>query len=121
MAFLAGKGGGVTVGVAVWKLSSWTLDMQTDALDVTNFESSGYKENIAGLTSGRISARGPFDSTAMALTAGTSYTFTLEVSSTVSYTVTARVTNISTTTDVTRPVEVSITAESTGSFTASIA
>lgn len=121
MGFLAGKGGSVTVGTATWKLREWSLDMKTDASDVTNFSSSGYRENIAGLTGASLSASGPFDSTAMALTAGTSYSFTLAVSNTVNFSVSARVTNIRVTTNVDRAVEVSISAESTGSFTPAIA
>lgn len=121
MAFLSGKGGSVTVGTASWKLREWSLDMRTDASDVTNFSSSGYRENIAGLTGGSLSCSGPFDSTAMALTSGTSYSFTLGASNTVNFAVTARVTNIRISTTIERAVEVSITAETNGSFTAAIA
>lgn len=121
MGFLAGKSGGVTVGAAVWKLSEWGMDVQTEAIDVTNFESGGFKENIAGLTSAALTFKGKFDSTAMAMTTGTSYSFVLEASGSVSYTVTARVTSIRLTTNVVGAVEVEGAAESTGSFTPSIA
>ncbi len=121
MGFLAGMSGSVTVGTATWKLREWSLDMRTDASDVTNFSSSGYRENIAGLTGGSISASGPFDSTAMALTSGTSYSFVLGASATINFTVTARVTSIRVSTTVERAVEVNISAETTGSFTAAIA
>ncbi len=120
MAFLAGKSGGVSVAAAVWKLSEWTADMQTELVEVTNFESAGYHENIAGITKAEITAKGPFDSTAMALTAGTSYAFTLEASGAVTYAITARVSNIRLITNVAKAVEVEITATSTGSFTAAI-
>lgn len=69
----------------------------------------------------KITATGPFDSTAMALTSGTSYSITLGASATVTYAVTARVTNIKLITDVTKAVMVEVTAVSTGSFTPSIA
>ena len=71
MAFLSGKSGSVTVANASWKLREWSLDMRTDASDVTNFSSSGYRENIAGLTGGSLSMSGPYDSASMALTSGT--------------------------------------------------
>ena len=120
MGFLAGKSGIITIGAATWKLSDWTIDMQTDALDVTNFSSGGAKENIAGLLSGKISASGAYDSASMALTSGTSYAFVLSMVSGTAITVTARVTNIQIKTDVKDAVRVSITAESTATFTAAI-
>lgn len=121
MAQLAGKSGYVALGNTNYAFSMWTADFNTDAVDVTNFSSSGYHENIAGLTGAKITARGPFNSTAMAVTSGTSYAFTLGASGSVTYAVTARVTAIKLTTDVTKAVEVEISAESTGTFTAAIA
>jgi hypothetical protein len=120
MAFLAGKSGGITIGGATWKLSEWAVDMQSEAVDVTNFESAGYVENIAGLTKATITAKGKFDSTLMGATAGTSYAFSLEASGSLAYAVTARITSIKLVTEVSKAVEVEVTAESNGSFTASI-
>lgn len=120
MAFYSGKDGSFKVGAAAWRLREWTLDMDTAAVDTTNFESGGFKENIAGLTGGTITARGPYDSAAMALTSGTSYTVTLTVGGLIDFAVPARVTKISLTTNVEGKAEVSITAETNGSFTASI-
>jgi hypothetical protein len=120
MAFLSGKSGSVTVANASWKLREWSLDMRTDASDVTNFSSSGYRENIAGLTGGSLSMSGPYDSASMALTSGTSYSITLAASNTINFAVTARITNIRVSTSVERAVEVSVSAETTGSFTAAI-
>ena len=121
MAFLAGKAGSIQLAGTDYAFASWTADFKVEASDVTNFTSSGFKENIAGLGSATISARGAFNSAAMAVTAGNSYVFTLKASSTVSYSVTARVTSIKITTDVTKPVDVDISAESNGVFTPSIA
>lgn len=121
MATLAGKSGSINLGAAAYAFREWTVDMQTDAIDVTSFSSSGYKENIAGLTSAKISARGPFNSTAMAVTAGSSYAFVLFASGSVSYSINARITSIRVVTEVSKAVEVDISAESTGSFTAAIA
>jgi predicted secreted protein len=121
MAQLAGKSGNFTVGASAWELSEWTMDMATEAVDITNFNSGGYREVIAGLTDAKITARGPFNSTAMALTSGTSYSLVLAVSGSVSYSVTALVTNIKLVTEVSKAVMVEVSAVSNGSFTASIA
>jgi hypothetical protein len=121
MAFYAGKTGSVTVGAAVWKLSEWTLDFETDIVDVSNFASSGYRENVAGLTKATITGKGPFDSGSMALTSGTQYSITLGLNSGgVTFVIPARVGKISLATNVEGKPEVSFTAESTGTITAAI-
>lgn len=120
MGFLAGKTGGVTVGAAVWKLDQWTLDMGGELSDVSNFTSGGYEENIDGFTGATIEASGPYDNTAMAMTKGTSYSFTLTLGTGVTIVVTARVKNIRVMTKVKDATRVSFTARSTGSFTPAI-
>jgi hypothetical protein len=120
MAVLAGKSGAISLGGTAYAFGKWTADMSADILDVTVFTSSGYKANIAGLVGAKITADGPFNSTAMALTAGNSYAFVLTMDSGVTLTVTARVGNINVVTDVKDAVRVSISAESTGSFTAAL-
>jgi len=121
MATLAGKSGSISIGGNAFALSDWSIDMATEIVDTTVFTSGGAKENIAGLLSGKISASGPFNSTAMAIVSGTSYAFVLTMASGVAITVTARVSNINVKTDVKDAVRVNITAESNGSFTASLA
>lgn len=120
MGFLAGKSGGLLVGAAEWKVNEWTIDMGGELSDVTNFASGGYKENIDALTGANITFSGPFDSTAMTIAKGTSYSLTLKLSASVSISVTARVKNINVRTKVDDAVRVQITAESTGSFTAGL-
>jgi len=120
MAQLAGKGGSIAFGASNLALREWTLDMRVDPIDVTNFDSAGFKENIAGLTSAAISARGPYNQGSMAVTAGSSYAFNLRVNSTTGFAVTARVTSVRLVTGADNAVQVDISAESTGSFTAAI-
>lgn len=121
MATLAGKSGYIAIGANTnFAFAMWTGDISTDALDTTTFSSGGYKENIAGLTGMKISARGPYNNTAMGLTSGNSYAVTLGMSASVTLTCTARLETISITTDVSKPVEVNISMQSTGSFTAAI-
>lgn len=120
MPVIAGKAGTVGVGASNYTFSSWTLDMKTDAVDTTSFDDGGYKTNVAGLTGATISARGPYNVSSTAMSAGTTYSFNLRVNSTVGFTMTARVTSLRVVTDVSRAVELEIAAESTGSFSASI-
>lgn len=121
MATLAGKSGYIALGNTNYAFASWTADITTDAIDTTSFGSAGFRENLAGLTGAKVSARGPYNNTAMALASGSSYAFVLGMSASVTFNTTARIDSISVSTDVTKAVEVSITAQSTGSFTASIA
>lgn len=121
MAQLAGKSGSIGFGASNFALREWTVDMRIDPIDTTNFDSAGYKENIAGLIGATISARGPYNQGAMAVTGGSSYAFNLRVNSTTGFAVTARVTSIRLVTGVDNAVQVDISAESTGSFTAAIA
>ena len=120
MAFHAGKTGRVTVGVANWKLNRWEADIRTDIVDTTNFESGGFKENIAGLQYASITASGPYDAGSMAMTSGTSYSFTLQIGTGITFTITARVASIRVGTEVADKGTVTVTAESTGTFTPSI-
>ena len=46
---IAGFGGAVKVeGENVAEISNWSLDLDADDIDVTNFDSDGWKEYIAG-------------------------------------------------------------------------
>ena len=121
MAFLAGKSADVVIGSTSYKFEEWRATFKTDIIEVTNFGSSGYAENIAGVTSATVSLKGKLDSTAMAFTAGTSYTLILKASSGVTYTVAARLETIEQTVNVKGAVEVVLNFTSTGSYTAAIA
>jgi len=47
---LSGKSGSVYIGAnKVAEISKWSLDCKADNLDVTNFDSQGWKEFLAGL------------------------------------------------------------------------
>src|SRR6185312_16571778 len=103
MGQLAGKSGYAALGNSNFAFSSWTADVQVDVLDITNFTSGGFKENIAGLAGAKITARGPYNSGAMAITAGSTYAMVLGMSASVTFNTTARIETISVTTDVTKP------------------
>ena len=121
MAFLAGKSADVVIGVTSYKFKDWRASMKGDIIDVSNFSSGGYRENIAGLVGATITLKGHLDSTAMAFTVTTSYTLLLKSSAGVTLTVTARLETIDHGAPVEGAVEVTLTFQSTGAFTAAIA
>lgn len=64
MAKVTGKDGGVYIGAnKIAELSNWSLDMGADDVDVTSFDSEGWKEFLAGLKEWSGSAEGNFDPT----------------------------------------------------------
>lgn len=47
---IAGKDGSVYIGTnKVAEISSWSLDLGADDIDITSFDSAGWKEFLAGL------------------------------------------------------------------------
>ena len=58
---IAGYGGGVYVGESkVAEIANWSLDLGADDIDVTSFDSQGWKEYLAGLKEWSGSAEGNF-------------------------------------------------------------
>ena len=80
MAVITGKDGSVAVGSAgsevnVSQVTSWSISIEADTLEFTNFDSSGWKENKGSLKSWSGSLEGIAD---------TAQTATLDLGSTVS-------------------------------------
>lgn len=47
---IVGYGGGVYIGTnKVAEIANWSLDMYADDIDITSFDSNGWKEYLAGL------------------------------------------------------------------------
>jgi len=69
MAYYAGKTGFVTVdafagpGVRI-PLEEWSLELEVEEVDATNFESYGMNSIMSGIRGGTISASGPYESVA---------------------------------------------------------
>ena len=91
---LAGKGGAVKLSAnKVAEISNWSLDLGADDIDITSFDSNGWKEYLAGLKewSGSIEGNLKTGDTngqkaiLQAWLAGTPLTFTFEVSSGVTF------------------------------------
>ncbi|MBA7552994.1 hypothetical protein ES705_45575 [subsurface metagenome] len=79
MAEIHGKGGSVTSSGGNTTVNSWTLSYVGDAVECTNFDSTGGREYIAGLT-GWSGSYDCFFSTGNTLTPGNSKSIRLTVS-----------------------------------------
>lgn len=62
---IAGYGGGVYIGdttpTKVAEIANWSLDMSADDIDITSFDSGGWKENMQGLKEWSGSFEGNFE------------------------------------------------------------
>ena len=92
---VTGTGGAVKISTnKVAEIANWSLDLGADDIDVTSFDSNGWKEFLAGLREWSGSCEGNFDSTdtngqkaiLQAWLNGNELAFTFEVSSGVSFT-----------------------------------
>jgi predicted secreted protein len=91
---LTGKSGAVKLGAnKIAEISNWSLDLGADDIDITSFDSQGWKEYLAGLKEWSGSIEGnlkPDDTNGQkailnAWLSGEKLTFTFEVSSDVSF------------------------------------
>ena len=91
---ITGTGGAVKLGTnKIAEISNWSLDLGADDIDITSFDSEGWKEYLAGLREWSGSIEGNFDSTDTAgqkaiLNAwlnGTKLSFVFEVSNGVTF------------------------------------
>jgi predicted secreted protein len=91
---VTGKSGAVKLGAnKIAEISNWSLDLGADDIDITSFDSNGWKEYLAGLKEWSGSIEGNFkpndtNGQKAILTAwlnGTALTFTFEVSSGVTF------------------------------------
>lgn len=92
---LAGKGGAVKLGAnKIAEISNWSLDLGADDIEITSFDSNGWKEYLAGLKEWSGSIEGNLKTTDTngqkailnAWLNGTKLSFTFEVSSGVTFT-----------------------------------
>lgn len=62
---IAGFGGGVYIGdttpIKVAEIANWSLDMSSDDIDITSFDSNGWKEFMQGLKEWSGSFEGNFE------------------------------------------------------------
>lgn len=60
----AGKSGSVTIGGTAKPLAEWTVEIDGDPIDYTNFTSSGWRQFVCGLKKATIKASGPYNGVA---------------------------------------------------------
>ena len=61
---VTGTGGAVKISTnKVAEIENWSLDLGADDIDITSFDSNGWKEYLAGLREWSGSCEGNFDST----------------------------------------------------------
>jgi len=91
---VTGTGGAVKISTnKVAEIENWSLDLGADDIDITSFDSNGWKEYLAGLREWSGSCEGNFDSTDTsgqkailnAWLAGNKLEFTFVVSDSVSF------------------------------------
>ena len=76
--YYSGKAAVITINAVSHDAATWSMTISVEAVDVTNFLSSGCVENVAGLASMEITVSGPYTSVT-ALTVGASVTVAPEV------------------------------------------
>lgn len=77
MPFYAGKGGSFLIGATAYPMDTWSISVETDEVEVTNFQSSGQKALISGIQGGSVSSSGPYNG--VAITSGSIANFTFGV------------------------------------------
>ena len=75
MAFYAGKNATLSIGGVAYPMDTWSIAIETDEVEVTNFQSSGQKSLIAGIQGGTVSASGPYNGSAPVSGALAQFTF----------------------------------------------
>jgi hypothetical protein len=64
MAYYAGKTGFLNIATVAQPLEEWSLELETEEVEFTNFESFGMKSILGGIRGGTVSGSGVMDSVA---------------------------------------------------------
>ena len=64
MAYYAGKTGFLNIAGVAQPLEEWSLELETEEVEFTNFESFGMKSVLGGIRGGTVSGSGVMDSVA---------------------------------------------------------
>ena len=62
MAYYAGKTGFLNIAGVAQPLEEWSLELETEEVEFTNFESFGMKSVLGGIRGGTVSGSGVMDS-----------------------------------------------------------
>jgi predicted secreted protein len=117
---ITGENGGVSVdggSSTLADLDSWTINENADTLETTDFDSSGEREYLAGLTDWDGSFSGRWEpSQAGAVTVGSTVTLQLDLNTTYNYSGSAIITGKSVDTNVDGTVDVSYDFQGTATL-----
>lgn len=120
MPYLSGKTGFVLVAGTAFAFGKWRLSISVGKPKVTNFKTSPYQALVSGIYAGKLTLDGPYEATAMPLTAGGEYLFTLGWTAALNIQVTCII-DLDLTNDVEDAPRVSVSGESDGIFGIAIA
>jgi hypothetical protein len=118
--YYAGKTANIVWNAVSLPLSQWSMTLKSEAVDVTNFNSAGFKESIDGLGEAEITASGPYSGHPLGITAGDRQSLTVNVNTTgpIGFTfTTAQCTQAKISADVKGAVQCEYTFVSSGSIT----
>jgi len=79
--YFAGKTASIVWNSVTLPLSQWSMTLKSEAVDVTNFNSGGFKESIDGLSEAEITASGPYSGAPLGVTPGQRAALTVNVNS----------------------------------------
>jgi hypothetical protein len=121
MAFYPGRASSVTISASARPYNQFDLDFNAEIVDTTNFTSSGYQENVTGITKADISFSGPYDG-AEGLAPGDSVSLVFALGGGgPSFTVTTRLSSIKINTAASNQVaQISVSGTSNGTFSVTI-
>lgn len=118
--YKSGKKGYFKFDAATYCFNSWDCDIETDLVDVSNFCSQGYQENVAGFQRVKFSAAGPHNIGGTAVVSGKEYMAHFGEDVGIEYAVNVRVGNVKIGNRHDGSPQVEVSGESNGSFTPSI-
>ncbi len=97
MPFFSGKNGFFVANGTTYPMEEWSLEIEVEEVEVTNFMSLGFKSLLGGIAGGSVSASGPFNGTSPLATAlqGTVVPFTFGVGVGASFTYPVLITGVS--------------------------
>ena len=121
MAFYPGRASSVTISATARPFSQYDLDFKGEIVDTTNFTSSGYQENVLGITSCTANFSGPYDG-AESLAPGDSVAVTFATGGGgPSFAPTVRISSIKLTTAARNQAkQIAVSGESNGTFSVTI-
>lgn len=129
MAFVCASGvsGAVLVGTISYAFKDFTINMDNKLVDVSNFNTGGFRQYCNSLSGCTLDFNGPYDIGPASsggnetITLGTSYSFTCKINSTISLVFTAIVNKISLSQNVEEAAMLKVSATVNGTFTIIIA